>query len=449
MPPRMGDIFSDVGDAFSDAADAVGDVVTSVVDNISDAGKVLGSILHAIAPIVAMWPGIGTAVSVALSAASAVALGTPVDEALIDTASNAIPGGLPRIGFNGAVAVTRDLVEGRNAFGSVVDACRNAAYAAGGPQAGAAFDTAIDVARGNNVSDSAIAAARGALEGQGPAALSAFDAGVAVAKGEDADEVLFAAARDYIAASGGPLALAAFDSGLALAHGKALQEAGFAALQAFVQGNDAAERGVSFLRKMVKASQEGRDLGAVLVQDLAQEVRPFLGAVNPAAVLGPVLDAIVADNSALQWSAQALADAWGYAEPVVRAAQVLAMNGGRQGALFAQLVPPSIKDRAESDSVKMAASVVQRAHVTPVGESSGTSILGKFAQSASAGIAKPVAPPAVIVSKAPVASVAPAATPLAMAAAASSAPKTSALGDVALGGTIAAAALAVLWWRAS
>ncbi len=47
----------------------------AVYNWFSDAGATIGQILKFIAPIVALWPGVGTALSVALSAAAAYACG--------------------------------------------------------------------------------------------------------------------------------------------------------------------------------------------------------------------------------------------------------------------------------------------------------------------------------------------------------------------------------------
>ena len=320
----------DAWDTATDVVDAVADVATSVADRIGDAGKTIGAILNFVAPVFSMFPGIGTAVSVAFSAAAALAAATPIDEAIINAASNAIPGGLPRIGFDTAVNMTKDVAAGRNAFGSAVDGLRGAAQQAGGDRARFAFDTGLGIARGEKVSDQVLRAARDQVAANGTQALAAFDAGVSVAKGEGAKGAALAVARAYIASTGNPLALAAFDSGLALAYGQSLQEAGFAGLQALVHGNDSAERAVRFLQQMEIARAEGRSPWEQLATDLATEAGPFLSQVDAGRALKelqPFLDAIGADPSALSWGSDALAEAWGEAEPLVRAAQAIMRNG--------------------------------------------------------------------------------------------------------------------------
>lgn len=338
----MGNIFDldNYTDAVSDAADWVGGAINS----IGDAGKAIGSILKFVAPIVAMWPGIGTALSVALSVAGSIAVGQRVDDALIDTASAAIPGGLPRVGFNSAVAISKDLLAGRNAFGSVVDACRSAAQTAGGDRALQAFDTGLGIARGNKVSAQTLALARSQVaQSMGTEGVAAFDASVAVAQGEGADAALLVVARDYIAATGNPLALAAFDTGVALAHGQALQDAGFAGLQALVYGNESGERAVMFLQKIVHAAEHGNSVWVELVTDLAHEVQPFLGQLSAQEVLQPFIDAIKLDPSTLAWGSQALADAWGEAEPLVRAAQAIMRDGQNPDTSLAMNLNPGVK----------------------------------------------------------------------------------------------------------
>ena len=104
-----------------------------------------------VAPFV---PGIGTGVAAALGAASALAGGAPISEAIISAARSAVPGG--------AVAQ-------------------------------AAFDMGVNLARGKSLSEAALATARNQLPG-GPAAKAAFDAAVALGQGKKIQDAAFAAA---------------------------------------------------------------------------------------------------------------------------------------------------------------------------------------------------------------------------------------------------------------
>src|SRR5688572_24153769 len=88
------------------------DAVSDAVDAIGDAGDLIGDILKSVSPILAAIPGIGTAFSVAVYAAGALAAKDEITEAMIGTVSAAVPPGIPRIAFDGASNVTRDIAEG-------------------------------------------------------------------------------------------------------------------------------------------------------------------------------------------------------------------------------------------------------------------------------------------------------------------------------------------------
>lgn len=104
-----------------------------------------------VAPFV---PGIGSGVAAALGAASALAAGEPITQALLSAARSAVPGG--------AVAQ-------------------------------AAFDLGSNLARGKSLSEAALATARNRIPG-GRAGQAAFDAAVALAQGKKIQQAAFAAA---------------------------------------------------------------------------------------------------------------------------------------------------------------------------------------------------------------------------------------------------------------
>ena len=216
--------------------DELTDAVSDAVDSIGDAGDLIGGILKGVSPLLAGIPGIGTAFAVALYAAGAIASKDKITDAMIGTASAAIPPGVPRIAFDGAIKITKDGVEGRSILDSTVNACREAAEKAGGAPAVAAFNSGIEVMRGGRVDQRAIDQGREfALQGGGQAAAASYDAAVSIAQSHDADQVLIDVARRYISQAGGPAALAAFDTGVALGYGKSLQEAGYAGLHTFAK----------------------------------------------------------------------------------------------------------------------------------------------------------------------------------------------------------------------
>ncbi len=309
------------GDDLWDVATSVYDRVEDVATSIADAGKQIGAVLKFVSPIVAFYPGLGTALSVALYAAGAAAAADDLGDAALGVAASAMPVGLPRIGFDSGVAITKQLVRGENIFTACVDAGRSAAAQADpSGRALKAFDTGLAIARGGKVSDEVLKMARANIAPMGALPLAAFDASVTLAQGKGAGAAGLAAARDFIAASGGPVAVAAFDGGVALAYGEDLQAVGFAALQGYVEGNDAAERAVKFIEKMIRAAENGTPLWAVLVDDLYLEIQRVVGAKGALAYLTPLLESLHLDPSQLGIPPELLAAAWGVAEPLARAA---------------------------------------------------------------------------------------------------------------------------------
>src|SRR5580765_6240832 len=107
--------------------DDLTDAVSDIVDEIGDAGDVIGGILKSISPFLAAIPGIGTAFAVAVYAAGAIAAKDKITDAMIGTASAAMTPGIPRIAFDGATNITRDVAEGRSVQDSALSACRQAA----------------------------------------------------------------------------------------------------------------------------------------------------------------------------------------------------------------------------------------------------------------------------------------------------------------------------------
>jgi hypothetical protein len=322
------------GNVFEDIGDAVVDVTTSIIDKAGDAGHEIGSVLKGIAPIISMVPGIGTAVGVAFYAAGAIAAADKITDMAIGAASAAIPAGIPRIAFDGAVNVTRDISNGDNAFNSVVTACRNAASQAGGDKAVKAFDTGLAVARGERVSQSAIDAARANVASGGTSAVMAFDAAVGVARNEGADTILLTTARDYIGSAGGATALAAFDVGIAMGYGKTLQEAGFAGLHTFVKGNVGAEQVANFIEAIAKSKKIGVSVQMILTSDLTSELQSYLGtklrrtieSVDVKGALKPYINAIGIDPTLMQAAPLDLVSNAGD-EVIARAAQAIMRDG--------------------------------------------------------------------------------------------------------------------------
>jgi hypothetical protein len=311
------------------------DAVSDAVDAIGDAGDLIGGILKSVSPLLGMVPGIGTAFSVAVYAAGAIAAKDSITDALIGTASAAMPPGVPRIAFDGAVSVSRDVVEGRPVTDSVIEACRHAAQSAGGAPAAAAFDSGVAVLKGGPVDQRIIDRGRAfALEGGGQAAAASYDAGVSIARGRGADQVVIDVARGYIQQVGGPVALAAFDTGVALAYAKTLREAAYEGLHTLVRGNDGIEMILNFIEKVGRAKSLGAGVQQLLESDLAEDflqaIHQYVPTPNVAAIereLQPYTDFFRDHPELLKLASGDLAAQWEIDEAIVRAAQALMRSG--------------------------------------------------------------------------------------------------------------------------
>ena len=311
------------------------DLVSDAVDALGDAGDLIGGILKSISPLLGMVPGIGTAFSVAVYAAGAIAAKDSITDAMIGTASAAMPPGVPRIAFDGAVSVSRDVVEGRPVTDSVIEACRHAAQSAGGAPAAAAFDSGVAVLKGGPVDQRIIDQGRAfALQGGGQAAAASYDAGVSIARGRGADQVVIDVAREYISQVGGPVALAAFDTGVALAYAKTLREAAYAGLHTLVRGNDGIEMILNFIEKVGRAKSLGAAVQQLLESDLAEDflqaIHQYVPTPNLAAIereLQPYTDFFRDHPELLELASGDLAGQWKIDEAIVRAAQALMRRG--------------------------------------------------------------------------------------------------------------------------
>ena len=129
-----------------------------------------------VAPFV---PGIGSGVAAALGAASALAGGEPITQALIAAARSALPGGaVAQAAFNFGT----NLARGKSLSEAALATARN--QMPGGQAAKAAFDVAVALGQGKKIQDAAFAAAGGALP-KSPYAASALSFAGRVAAGED------------------------------------------------------------------------------------------------------------------------------------------------------------------------------------------------------------------------------------------------------------------------
>lgn len=349
---QFGNIFDldNYTDAVSNAADWVGGAIST----IGDAGKLIGGLLKTIAPVVAMYPGLGTAFSVAVYAAGAACAKDDLSDAVIGTASSALPPGLPRIAFDGAANITVAIADGSNVLDTAMEACRQAAGTAG-PQASAAFDSGVAVMRGGKIDQRAIDAGRAfALTSGGQAAATAYDAGISIARGNTPDQVILDTARGYIRDMGGPMAAAAFDTGVAMGYGKTLQEAGWIGLHTYVKGNDAEEQILNFIDAVGRAKNAGMAVEALLQNDLVSDFMNGLGDQGIKAVdavqqaLQPITDFIGNDLNLLNFSPGDLAKQWNIPEEFVRTAQAIMRSGVLDNDLLQRIYSEANKEKVSA-----------------------------------------------------------------------------------------------------
>ena len=314
--------------------DDITDTVSDVVDTIGDAGDLIGDILKSVSPFLAAIPGIGTAFAVAVYAAGAIAAKDKLTDAMIGTASAAMPPGIPKIAFDGGIRITRDVAEGRSVQDSAIGACRQAAAQAGGRGAVEAFDSGLALIRDGKVDQRLIDQGRAMVQGGGTAAVASYDAAVSIAQGHDADQVVIDVARGYINEMGGAVALAAFDTAVALGYGKTLQEAGYIGLHTFARGNNALEKILNFVEQVGRAKNLGMGFQQLLEGELTTDFLHALSAagvsVNSDAVdtqLKPYMDGIRENLKLLEYPAGELAAQWKVNEAIIRAAQAVMRRG--------------------------------------------------------------------------------------------------------------------------
>lgn len=125
-------------------------------DIVADAGRSLAMVIKAAAPFIAMIPGIGLGVSLAITAGSALAAGDRIDYITVDTIEAAIPTQY-KPSFRQAVDIGYGLARGQRVDKIAVDLGRKEALQTGGPTAAAAFDAGIAVGTGQGIQDAGFA----------------------------------------------------------------------------------------------------------------------------------------------------------------------------------------------------------------------------------------------------------------------------------------------------
>lgn len=264
-------------------------VFDEVWELTSAIGKAIAQAVKSVAPVLSFIPGLGTALSMALTCAASLALGEDLSEIVKSTLAAALPGGqIARAAFETAAGVVEALVDGKP----------------------------LDEALLAGLREAAIGAAR-------------------LAGGDTAAE----------------FAAAAFDAGVAIAGGQGLQALGFAALYRLVPGGSIAERGVRFAEAASRAAQNGTDVGELLLRELKRDLQPIGNVLS--SQLGKAVDSVVesarieklSPASLLSLSPEDLAKRLGVPEAVARAAQAVVglLEDGTpvvDEALLSALKPP-------------------------------------------------------------------------------------------------------------
>lgn len=150
-----------------------GNVFSTIKNQVTADLQSVKQALPIAASIIAFVPGVGTGVAAALSAASALANGQSITDAVIAAGRGAIPGGaIAQSAFDVGVG----LVKGKNITQSALEAARK--QIPGGAAAQAAFDVAVAMAQGQNIQtaakNAAVKAAGSALSKLGASKMSAL-----------------------------------------------------------------------------------------------------------------------------------------------------------------------------------------------------------------------------------------------------------------------------------
>lgn len=264
-------------------------VFDEVWELTSAIGKAVARAIKSFSGVLAFIPGLGTALSMALTCAASLALGEDLGEVVKSTLAAALPGGqIARAAFETAAGVVGALIDGKP----------------------------LDEALLAGLREAAIGAAR----------LGGGDV-----------------AAEYAAC--------AFDAGVAIAGGQGLQALGFGILYRLVPGGSLAERGVRFAEAASRAAERGTDVGELLLGELKRDLQPVGAAL--AGKLGSAVDAVVESArleklgpaSLLSLTPEDLARRLGVPEAVARAAQAVVglLEDGTpviDEALLGELKPP-------------------------------------------------------------------------------------------------------------
>jgi hypothetical protein len=187
--------------------------------------------------------------------------------------------------------------------------------------------TLAALASGASIGDALVDGAISAIPGGG-VWVGVKDAAISVLHGERVDRAFLDGARGAIVEVGGPLAGAAFDAGLAVAQGRSAQDAGFAGLHGFARGNTLADKIITFGESVTVAFETGRGLPEILLTELGSDLLEVSGASDRAQeIIDATSKRLLLSPELQQLGTDALATALGIGEPFARAAQVIMASG--------------------------------------------------------------------------------------------------------------------------
>lgn len=279
-------------------AKAAGGVAKGIGKGISTVGKIVP--LSTLTSGLAFTP-IGMAIRAGVGAASAAASGrnvfqgaarsiasTPFTRFAVDTASGLAQGQKLGKALAGA---------GQAQVGDVRESLRFAAMVAPfvpgiGTGVGAALGAANALASGARITDALVAGARNAIPG-GAIAQTAFDTAANLAKGRNLSEAFLDAARSRLP---GPIAKAAFDTGLALVKGKKLQDAVIDAGGKLLPKSPFSADAIAFVKKAAAGENLGKaalsSTGNMVMRRIERRTGPILNQVTENQATGRALSAV-------------------------------------------------------------------------------------------------------------------------------------------------------------
>ncbi len=134
--------------------DNYSDAISDVGDAISDSPVIqgIGKVMKAVAPFVAMIPGVGTIVGTAMYAVGSIAAHDRLDDVAIGTIRSALPSQYVK-SYDSAVDFGYKVGRGGNVPDATLSLARDYAKSEGGDEGVAVFDMAVTIGKGRGLQD--------------------------------------------------------------------------------------------------------------------------------------------------------------------------------------------------------------------------------------------------------------------------------------------------------